>query len=96
MENVIEELEILPTCDASVPLVIIGPEIMGEAKDHVIAKLSDLALDVPFLLANQDNVPADRAKTFRKVCEYRTEFRQEQYPELANVLRESGHEVTCN
>ena len=94
-EQIIEEMEILPTCDATVPLVIIDPEILRDIGDAVIARLSDFALDVPFLLANEE-VQADLAEIFERICEYRTVFKQEQNPELADVLRESGVEVTCS
>ena len=94
-EQIIEEIQILPTCDATVPLVIIEPEILSDVSDDVIALLSDFALDVPFLLANEE-VQADLAEKFDKICEYRTVFKQEQNPELADVLRESGVEVLCS
>ena len=95
-EQIIEEMEILPTCDATVPLVIIEPEILSDISDDVIARLSDFALDVPFLLYNEEKVQADLAEIFDKICEYRTVFKQEQNPELADVLRESGVKVTCS
>jgi len=46
--QIIEEMEILPTCDARVPLVIVEPEILSDLSDDSIARLSDLALDVSF------------------------------------------------
>ncbi len=95
-EQIIEEMEILPTCDATVPLVIIEPEILSHISDDLIARLSDLALDVPFLLCNEEEVQADLAEIFDKICEYRTVFKQEQNPELADVLKDAGVEVTCS
>lgn len=95
-EQIIEEMEILATCDATVPLVIIEPEILSDLNDDLIARLSDFALDVPFLLCNEEEVQADLAEIFEKICEYRTVFKQEHNPELADVLRESGVEVTCS
>ncbi len=95
-EQIIEEMEILPTCDAAVPLVIIEPEILSDISDDLIARLSDFALDVPFLLCNEEEVQADLAAIFDKICEYRTVFKQEQNPELADVLKESGVEVACS
>ena len=91
-EQIIKEMEILPTCDATVPLVVIKPEILVGISDDVIVKLSDFALDVPFHLSNEE-VQADLAEIFERICEYRTVFKQEQNPELAGVLRESGVEV---
>jgi len=94
-EQLIEEMEILPTCDATVPLVIIEPEILSDLSADLITGLSDFALDVPFLLTNEE-IQADLAEIFEKICEYRTQFRQEQNLELADVLRESGVEVACS
>ncbi len=91
-EKIIEEMEILPTCDATVPLVIIEPEILIGISDDVITRLSDFAVDVPFLLVNE-RVCADSAEIFDKICEYRTVFKQEQNPELADILKESGVEI---
>ena len=92
-EQIVEEIEILPTCDATVPLVIIEPGILIGISNDVISRLSDFALDVPFLLANEEE-QAGLAEVFARICEYRTVFKQEQDPELADVLRESGVEVT--
>ena len=94
-EQIIEEMEILPTCDATVPLVIIEPEILRDISDDVIAKLSDFSLDVPFLLANKE-VQTDLAEIFERICEYRTVLKQEQNPELVDVLKESGVEIACS
>ena len=95
-EQIVEEMEILPTCGASVSLVIIDPEILRDINDDLITKLSDYALDVPILLLDETNVPDDLAEIFEKICEYRTGFRQEQNPELADVLKETGVEVPCS
>lgn len=94
-EQIIKEMQILPTCNATVPLVIIEPEILGDISDDLIARLSDFALDVPFLLCNEEEVQADLAEIFDKICEYRTVFEREQNPELADVLKDAGVEVTC-
>ncbi|MBW8038588.1 MAG: hypothetical protein FVQ85_01160 [Planctomycetes bacterium] len=95
-EQIIEEMEIFSTCDATVPLVIIEPEILSDISDDLIARLSDFALDIPFLLCNEEEVQADLAEIFDKICEYRTQFRTEQNPELAEVLKNNGVEVTCS
>ena len=93
-QKLIEELEVLPTCDVSVPLVIIEPDILRDVSDDLIARLSDFALDTPFLLAGEAELQADLAEIFEKICEYRTGFRTEQNPELAEVLKDSGVELT--
>lgn len=93
-KKLVEELEVLPTCDVSVPLVIIEPDILRDVSDDLIARLSDFALDIPFLLAGEEELQADSVEIFEKICEYRTRFRTEQNPELAEVLKDSGVEVT--
>jgi len=94
VKKLIEELEVLPTCDVFVPLVIIEPDILRDVSDDLIARLSDFALDIPFLLAGEEELQADLTEIFEKICEYRTGFRTEQNPELAEVLKDSGVEVT--
>jgi hypothetical protein len=94
-EQIIKEMEILPTCDVTVPLVVIKPEILVGISDDVIVKLSDFALDVPFHLSNKE-VQADLAEIFERICECRIVFKQEQNPELAGVLRESGVEMVSS
>jgi hypothetical protein len=96
VEQIFEEMEILQTCDATVPLVIIEPEILSDVRDDLVVRLSDFALDVPFLLFNEEEVQADLAEMFDKICEYRTVFNRELNPELADVLKESIIEIACN
>jgi len=93
-EQIIEEMEILPTCDATVPLVIIEPEILRDISDDLITRLSDFELDVPFLLTGEEGLKGDQAEIFEKICEYRTVFKKELNPELAEVLSQSGVEAT--
>lgn len=95
-EKIIEEIEILPTCDATVSLVIMEPEILRDISNDVIAKLTDIALDVPFLLANKQEAQSDLVEIFDNICEYRIAFKEEQNPELAEVFREIGVEVACS
>jgi len=94
-EKLIEELEVLPTCDVCVPLVIIDTDILRSLSDNLIAQLSDFALDVPFLLASQEELPTDLDEIFENICESRAQFSTAQNPELAEVLKESGIEVTA-
>ena len=95
VEQIIEELEILPTCGVTVSLVIIEPEILSDIGDDLVAKLTDLALDVSFLLSRGGIVEADWAETFEKICEYRTQFKHEHNPKLAEALMETDVEVAC-
>jgi len=94
--QIIEEMEILPTCDARVPLVIVEPEILSDLSDDSIARLSDLALDVSFLLCNEEQMQPDLTEIFDRICEYRAVFKRQQNPELADVLTENGVRVICD
>ncbi len=96
VEQIFEEIEILQTCDATVPLVIVEQEILSDISDDLLARLSDFALDVPFLLYNEEKVQPDSTEIFDKICEYRIVFNQELNPELADVLKESGVEIACS
>lgn len=93
-EQIIEEMLTLPTCDATVPMVIIEPEILSEITDDSIATLSDLELDIPFLLTGKEELKADQAEIFEKICEYRAVFKKELNSELADLLMQSGVETT--
>ena len=93
-EQIIEEIEVLPTCDASVPLMIIEPQILRDVDHDLLAKLSGCSLAVPILLFNETDVSYDLAEVFEKICEYRMRFRPEQNPSLANVLTDAGVEVS--
>jgi len=95
-EQLIEEMEILPTCDATVSLVVIEPEILSDVNDDLVSRLSDLALDIPFLLFKKEEWQADLAEIFDKICEYRMQFKREQNSELADVLRKSGVDGVCS
>lgn len=92
-KEIIEELNILPTCDAPVSLVVIEPEILRSLSSDLVAGLSECALDVPFLLFNEVDVADDLMEVFEKIGEYRMKFRLQQNPALADVLREAGIEV---
>lgn len=95
-EQILEELKILPTCDAKVSLMIIEPEILRNISDDSIARLNDFPLDIPFLLVSKQEVQVELAEIFNRICEYRTVFKQEQNPELTSVLTKSGIKVTCS
>jgi len=92
-KQIAEELEILPTCNASVALVIIEPKILKDLNDDLILQLSEYAPEVPFLLFNDVNVQSDLMDVFEKICKYRIQFRPEQNLKLAEILWESGVEV---
>lgn len=92
-EQVVDEIQILETCDVCVPLVVIDPEILRNVHDVLVRRLGDCAPHVPILLAGE---PEDLVDVFEKICEYRTQFRREQNPALADVLEDAGVLIPCN
>ena len=89
-EEIIEELETLPTCGVYVPLVLIESEILKNISDELISRLSECAPEVPFILLNEEN----SLETFEPMCAQRAEFEWEGNP-LAKVLEGAGVELTC-
>lgn len=89
-EEIIEELEILPTCGVYVPLVLIESEILKNISDELISWLSECAPEVPFILLNEEN----SLETFEPMCAQRAKFEWEGNP-LAKVLEGVGVELTC-
>jgi len=92
-QKLTEELKVLPTCDVSVSLVIIEPDILTDAPDDLITGLKDLALGTPFLLTGKEKLEEDAAEMFEEISEYRMKFMPDQNPELTAILRDSGVEV---
>jgi len=91
VEQIIEELEVLPDCDAHVPLVIIDPRILTDVDTDMIARLSDCYLDVPILNIGGEMDECDEpADLFEQICEHRTRFTYRQNPQLADVLESAG------
>jgi len=90
-EQIIEEMEVLPTCDAHVPLVIIDPRILTDVDSDMIVRLSDCYLDIPILSIGGEldgyDEPAD---LFEQICEHRARFTRRQNPALADVLENAG------
>jgi len=91
VEQIIEELEVLPDCDAHVLLVIIDPRILIDVDTDMIARLSDCYLDVPILNIGGEmdecDEPADQLDT---ICEHRARFMRRQNPALADALERAG------
>jgi len=97
VEQIIEEMEILPTCDVHVPLVIIDPGILADIDRDLIDKLSDCCLDVPILPLGNEIDPCDEpADVFEQICEHRTRFTKQQNPELSDVLEKAGVTIGTN
>lgn len=86
-EQVLDEMQILETCGACVPLVVLDPEVLRSIHDVLIRRLGDCAPHVPILLAGE---PDDLAEIFERISEYRVQFRREQNPALAEVLGDAG------
>jgi hypothetical protein len=89
-EQVLDEMQILETCGACVPLVVLDPEVLRSVHDVLIRRLGDFAPHVPILLAGEPDEPDDLAEVFERICEYRAQFRREQNPALADVLDGAG------
>lgn len=91
-EQVVDEMRILGTCGACVPLVVLDPNVLRNADDVLVRRLGDCAPHVPILLAGE---PDDLTEVFERICEYRTQFRREQNPALADVLESTGVRIPC-
>ncbi|MFZ2147992.1 MAG: hypothetical protein WAV28_12290 [Sedimentisphaerales bacterium] len=90
VEEIIEELGTLRSCDVSVPLVVIAPTILKNIRDNVVNRLSKCAPEVPFILLEKENLP----EAFERICANRVKFKWEGNP-LAKTLEAAGVEVTC-
>lgn len=88
-EEIIEELDTLPSCGVYVPVVVVELEILKDINDDLVSRLSKCATEVPF-------VPLDGGgplETFERICEHRAKFERDGNP-LAKVLEEAGVEAT--
>ncbi|HUV67454.1 MAG TPA: hypothetical protein VMW24_26420 [Sedimentisphaerales bacterium] len=94
-EQIVDEMRILGTCGACVPLVVIDPRVLRNVDDVGVGRLSDCAPHVPILLAGEMSEPDDPIEVFERICEYRTQFRREQNPTLADVLESAGVQIPC-
>ena len=90
VEEIIEELETLPTCGVYVPLVLIESEILKNISDEVLNRLRECAPEVPFILLDEENV----LETNEWICLKRAKFEWEGNP-LTKVLEGAGVELTC-
>jgi len=90
VEEIIEELETLPTCGVYVPLVLIESEILKNISDEVLNRLRECAPEFPFILLDEENVP----ETNEWICLKRAKFEWEGNP-LTKVLEGAGVEPTC-
>ncbi len=89
-EEIIEELEILPTCGVHVPLVIIESEILKNISDKLINRLRECRPEVPFILLDEENL----LQTNELICTNRAKFEWDGNP-LTKVLEGAGVELTC-
>ena len=90
VKEIVEELETLPTCGVYVLLVLIESEILKNISDEQINRLSECALEVPFILLDEEHPP----ETIEWICTHRAKFEREGNP-LAKVLEGAGVELTC-
>ena len=81
----IEELNVLPTCETCVELVIIQPGILQEIDDDLVYRLSSCSLEVPFVLMGTDRKEGQTQEIFQRLCHHRTPFDSEKHP-LDSVL----------
>ena len=93
VEQIVDEMRILESCDASVPLVVIDPKVLRNIDDGLVEKLGDCATHVPILLADETGEPDGTNDVFERICEYRAQFRREQNPTLATVLESAGVQI---
>jgi len=89
-EEIIEELETLPTCGVHVPLVIIESEILKNIGDKLINLLRECKPEVPFIVLDEENSP----ETNELICTNRAKFEWNGNP-LTKVLEGAGVELTC-
>ncbi len=90
VEEIIEELETLPTCGVYVPLVLIESEILKNISDELVNQLSKCAPEVPFMMLDEEDSP----ETIEYICAHRVKFEREGNP-LTKVLEGAGIELTC-
>ncbi|HUU18751.1 MAG TPA: hypothetical protein VMW72_16495 [Sedimentisphaerales bacterium] len=90
VEEIIEELETLPTCGVYVPLVLIESEILKNISDELINRLRECKPEVPFILLDEENLP----ETNELICANRAKFEWDGNP-LTKVLEGAGVESTC-
>jgi len=88
-EEIIEELETLPTCGVHVPLVIIESEILKNISDELINRLRECKPEVPFILLDEENL----LQTNELICANRAKFEWDGNP-LTMVLEGAGVELT--
>ncbi|MCK4819224.1 hypothetical protein KA005_25855 [bacterium] len=90
VEEIIEELETLPTCGVHIPLALIESEILKNTSDELINRLRECKPEVPFILLDEENLP----ETNELICANRAKFEWNGNP-LTKVLEGAGVELTC-
>ncbi len=89
-EEIIEELQTLPTCGVHVPLVIIESEILKNISDELVNRLRECKPEVPFIVLDEENL----LQTNELICANRAKFEWDGNP-LTKVLEGAGVELTC-
>jgi len=90
VEEIIEELETLPTCGVHIPLALIESEILKKINDELINRLRECKPEVPFIVLDEENLP----ETNELICANRAKFEWDGNP-LTKVLEGAGVELTC-
>ncbi len=89
-EEIIEELQTLPTCGVHVPLVLVESEILKNAGDELIHRLRECKPEVPFIVLDEDNL----TETNELICANRAKFEWDGNP-LTKILEGAGVELNC-
>jgi len=95
VEQIVDEMRILETCDACVPLVVIDLKVLRNIDEALVERLGDCTPHVPILLAGAVSEPEGTIDVFERICEYRARFRRQQNPALAAVLESAGVQIPC-
>jgi len=90
VEEIIEELETLPTCRVHIPLVLIESEILKNTSNEMINRLRECKPEVPFIVLDEENLP----QTNELICANRAKFEWNGNP-LTKVLEGAGVGTTC-
>ncbi len=89
-EEIIEELQTLPTCGVHVPLVIIESEILKNISDELVNRLRECEPEVPFIVLDEENL----LQTNELICANRAKLEWDGNP-LTKVLEGAGVEPNC-
>ncbi len=92
--GVMEELDVLPTCDAQVKMVVVEDVLLKEINEETIEELSGYLPQAPVLVFGREKDEPQVKELLREICRGRAEF---DYGEtaLTGVLEQEGVSVSC-